>query len=61
MEPGIIQRALELALECVSLTEVIRKLKAEGHSQVEAHLSGRVIRSQIVERLLPSDKNRRVR
>ena len=60
MEPGNIQRALELAPECASVTGVIRKLKAEGHVQVDAHLSGKMIRRQIVERLLPSDKKRRV-
>jgi hypothetical protein len=59
--PTIIQRALELAPECVSVSEVKRRLKAEGYIQIDAHLSGRLTRQQIIERLLPSDKQRRVR
>ena len=58
---GIIERALELALECASVSEVMRKLKAEGYTQIEAHLSGRIIRRQIIGRLMPSDKKRRIR
>lgn len=58
---GIIERALELAPECGSVAEVMRKLRTEGYSQIDAHLSGRLIRKQIIERLTPSDKKRRVR
>ena len=61
MKPGIIERALELAPECVSVSDVKRKLKAEGYTQIEEHLAGRMIRTQIVERLRPGDKKRRVR
>ena len=61
MKPAIIERALALAQECVSLTQVKRKLEAEGYDQVDAHLNGRLMRKQIVERLLPTDKKRRVR
>ena len=59
--PNIIERAFELAPECASVSEVRSKLKTEGYSQIEAHLSGRMIRGQIVQRLLPNDKKRRVR
>ena len=38
-----------------------RKLKAEQYSQVAEHLSGKLIRSQIVERLQSNGKDRRVR
>ena len=58
---GIIERAMELASECGSVSEVMRRLKAEGYTQVEAHLSGRLIRQQIIQRLLPSDIKRRIR
>lgn len=61
MKPGIIERALELASECVSVSEVRRKLKAEGYTQIDEHLGGRLTRSQIVDRLLPNEKKRRVR
>lgn len=61
MKPGIIERALELAAESRSVDEVRKTLKAEGYSSVAEHLSGKFIRRQIVERLLPSDKARRVR
>ena len=61
MEPGIIERALELAPECASVSEVKRRLKVEGYAQIDAHLSGKLTRQQIIARLLPSDKPRRVR
>ena len=61
MSTGIIERALELAAESLSVEEVRRKLKAEGYTKIEAHLSGKLIRRQIVERLLSSGKKRRVR
>ena len=61
MKPGIIERALELAAESRSVDEVRKTLKAEGYSSVAEHLSGKFIRRQIVERLLPSEKARRVR
>jgi hypothetical protein len=61
MTAGIIERALQLAAESASVSEVKRKLKAEGYTQIEEHLGGRLIRSQIVERLPPTDKKRRVR
>lgn len=61
MKPSIIERALELAPECASVTEVKARLKAEGYIQIDAHLTGRFIRQQITERLLPSAKKRRVR
>ena len=41
MKAGIIERALELAPECLSVSEVKRKLKAEGYSQIEEHLAQR--------------------
>jgi hypothetical protein len=60
-KPRIIERALELAAECKTVAEVKRKLKAERYERIDEHLAGRQIRGQITERLLPSDKKRRVR
>lgn len=61
MKPHIIERALELAAESASVEEVKRKLKAEGYTQIQEHLAGRLTRGQIVQRLMPSDRPRRVR
>ena len=60
---GVIERALALAPHCNSLKEVKDKLVQLGHSkaEVEAHLSGRAIRTQIVGLLPPSEVKRRVR
>ena len=60
---GVVERALAIAPHCNSVREVKSKLKELGYSthEIELHLAGRLIRSQIVERLLPSDKKRRVR
>ena len=55
MKASIIERALDLAPKCVSVSEVKRKLQAEGYDQIDAHLSGRLIRQQIIQRLQPSD------
>jgi transcriptional/translational regulatory protein YebC/TACO1 len=59
--PGVIERALQVAAESQSLNEVEHKLKQEGYEFVEQHLRGRVIRKQIIERLMPSDKKRPTR
>jgi hypothetical protein len=49
---GIIERAYQLAGECESVDEVRRKLRTEGYFNVEAHLSGGVIRGELTRRLL---------
>lgn len=49
MEGGnIIKRAFEIAPECGSVEEVKRRLVREGYMQVNAHLSGRQIRGEIL-------------
>ena len=48
---NIIERAFQLAAESGSIDEVKRKLQREGYFHVEAHLSGRQIRSEINGRL----------
>lgn len=50
---NVIERAFELAPECGSLAELKRRLIREGYFQVEAHLSGRQIKSQIMPLLNP--------
>lgn len=51
---NVIERAFQLAPECGSLAELKRKLIREGYFQVEAHLSGRQIKSQIMPLLNPA-------
>ena len=43
----IIERAFQLATECGGVNEIKLKLKAEGYSNVDAHLEGRSIRSDL--------------
>ena len=50
---GIIERAFEIAPEYGSISDVKRKLIDEGYLQVNAHLSGRRIRADIIGRLNP--------
>lgn len=45
---NVIERAFQLAPECHSIEELRRKLTREGYADVEAHLRGRQIRSQIL-------------
>ena len=49
---GTVQRAFELAPECTSFDELRRKLKKEGHSNVDEHLQG-VLRKELTGRLKP--------
>ena len=60
---NIIERAFALAAESQSLREVRVKLKREGFGNTDVYLSlsGRLIRTQLNERLLPIGKERRVR
>jgi hypothetical protein len=51
MIPDIIERAFQLAPECESVVEVRNKLRREGYFHVDAHLEGRVIKSEIKQRL----------
>jgi hypothetical protein len=51
MEKGTIERAYELAPTCVNIDEVRAALKREGYSSVDAHLSGRIIRSDLTKLL----------
>ena len=58
MSPAnIIERAFQVAPECQSIVEVRTKLRREGYIQVDAHLGGRLIKSQIKQRLRALEAN----
>jgi hypothetical protein len=50
---NIIERAYQLATESGSIEEIKRKLMREGYVNVHAHLGGRQIRHDLLERLNP--------
>jgi hypothetical protein len=50
---NIIERAFELAAESGSVAEVKAKLGREGYFNVQAHLTGRVIKRDLEQRLNP--------
>ena len=57
METDLIERALQIAPECASIIEVKRRLIREGYEQVNAQLSRRQIRIQIVAGLGPGSSH----
>jgi len=48
---GTVERAFEIAPDCATLDEVRKRLKQEGHSQVDAHLAGPALRAQLAKLL----------
>ena len=46
---GIIERAFQLAQHLASVEEIRAQLRKEGYSNVDAHLMGRKIRSDLVK------------
>ena len=48
--PGITERAFELARRSASVEEIRNKLKSEGYANVDAHLAGPSIRSDLKRR-----------
>jgi hypothetical protein len=44
---GTVERAFQLARESETLDEVRQKLRREGYTQVDEHLSGGVIRAEL--------------
>lgn len=46
---GIIERAYELARKAANVEEIRSQLRREGYPQVDAHLMGRKIRSDLVK------------
>ena len=51
METGTVERAFEIAPSCATLDELRKRLKQEGHSQVDAHLAGPGLRAQLTKLL----------
>lgn len=47
--PGIIERAFQLAEVSANVEEIRTRLRKEGYSNVDAHLMGRKIRSDLVK------------
>ncbi len=47
--PGIIERAFQLAQESANVEEIRTRLRKEGYFNVDAHLMGRKIRSDLVK------------
>jgi hypothetical protein len=50
---SIIERAFQLAPLCTSREELKLRLKREGYDQIDAHLSGKQIRSDLSKALKP--------
>lgn len=51
MHKGTIERAFELAPDCVDVDQIRTTLKREGYGSVDAHLSGRAIQTDLRKRL----------
>lgn len=51
MEKHIIERAFELAPGCGNIEDIRIALRREGYSNVDAHLAGRAIRSDLTKLL----------
>jgi hypothetical protein len=49
MQTGIIERAFQLAGQAANVEEIRSRLRKEGYSDVDAHLMGRKIRSDLVK------------
>ena len=51
MNPGIIERAYQLARsgEFRTMTDLKRRLSQEGYDSIPAHLGGRLTRSQLAQ------------
>lgn len=47
MTKHLIERAFELAPSCSNIEDIRAALRREGYSNVDAHLSGRVIRADL--------------
>ena len=51
MTKGTIERAVELAPSCGNIEDIRMALRREGYSNIDAHLSGRVIRYDLTKLL----------
>ena len=52
MTTDIIERAFQLAPACANIEEIRTALRREGFSNVDAHLTGRVIRADLTKLLI---------
>ena len=52
---GVIQRAFELALQLTNVEQIRTHLRKEGYSNVDAHLSGSKIRSDLLKVMRRAD------
>ena len=50
MYKGTIERAFELAPDCIDIEQVRATLKKEGYGSVDAHLFGRAIQADLRKR-----------
>jgi len=46
--PGLVERAFQLASESANVDEIRNRLRREGYFNVDAHLMGRKLRSDLV-------------
>jgi hypothetical protein len=53
--PGIIERAFQLAPDSASIDDIRRILRREGYSNVDAHLGGAAIKADLKKRFVRSD------
>ena len=44
---NVIERAFQLAASCATVEEIKRVLRTEGYAQVDAHLTGPLIRREL--------------
>ena len=56
-ETDVLVRAFALAPECGSIEELKRRLIREGYLQVNAHLSGRQLRRELLAKLNTNSKH----
>lgn len=47
--PGLVERAFQLALDSANVEEIRTRLRKEGYFNVDAHLTGRKLRSDLVK------------
>ena len=52
---SVIERAFQLAGSCTTIEEIKRALRDEGYAQVDAHLTGPMIRRELKVLLLKDE------
>lgn len=54
--PGVIERAYQLAPTSADVDQIRQRLRKEGYSNVDAHLAGPKIRSDLIQIIRRTDK-----